>query len=83
MDDALPAVASLNVDVSDKHRHRLRQGAQKLCDEFREGVWIARIISHNTWPVLFVCGSDHVTSVHKLFRQLGMKSRILHSDFDS
>ena len=80
LDDALPVVASLNVD--DANQHRLIEGVQKLRDEFRERVWIARIISHNTWPVLFVCGSDHVTAVHELFRQLGMNSSILHSDFD-
>lgn len=80
LDDALPAVALLNVDVPNKHR--LIEGVQKFRHEFRERVWIARIISHNTWPVLFVCGSDHVIAVHELFRQLGMNSRILHSDFD-
>ena len=80
MDDSLPAVASLNVD--NVNQHELIEGVQRLRNEFRERVWIARIISHNTWPVLFICGSNHVIAVYELFRQLGMNSRILHSDFD-
>ncbi len=30
----------------------------------REAVWIANIKSINTWPLLFICGSEHVISLY-------------------
>lgn len=78
--DSLTVVAQRNLDVP--NAARLSEGIERLRHEFRERVWVARIISRNMWPVLFICGSDHSASVHKLFRQLGMKAEILHSDFD-
>ena len=80
LDDALPVVAQINLSVPDKAR--LSAGVQRLRHEFRERVWVARIISRLTWPVLLICGADHTESVNDLFIQLGMNTKILHFDFD-
>ena len=80
LDDSLHIVAQQNLDVP--NTATLSEGIERLRHEFRERVWVARIISRNTWPVLFICGSDHSASVHKLFMQLGMRAKNLHSDFN-
>ncbi len=74
------AAAELNLEASNKAR--LREEIGRIRDEVRERVWVARIISKNTWPTLFICGSDHIASVQKLFERLGMNAMIVHADFD-
>lgn len=48
-----------------KHREKLSQVEtdQLIAAEYRkrEGIWLSRIQSLDRWPLLFVCGSLHVT----------------------
>ena len=80
LDDSLQSIEQRNLDVS--NTVTLSEGIERLGHEVRERVWIARMISRNTWPVLFICGSDHSANVHELFRHIGMSAEILHDDFD-
>jgi hypothetical protein len=34
----------------------------------REQIWLENIIGFNTWPLLFVCGTDHFEEFSKLMR---------------
>ena len=63
-------------------RIRIREALSKLCGEVRERVWVARILAGDEWPVLFVCGADHVVSVERLFRRLGVQATIICHDFE-
>ena len=53
----------------------------KLAHEIRERVWVARIRETKTWPALFVCGADHVESIHSLLNTFGVKSEIIEFDY--
>ena len=61
---------------------RLRDALNRLCDEVRERVWVARVLSGNEWPVLFVCGADHSVSVERLFQRVGVPATMICRDFD-
>jgi hypothetical protein len=52
-----------------------------LDHELRERVWIYRLLSRSTTPVLFICGSDHVAPVSRLWQLLGLKAEIAHRDY--
>ena len=54
----------------------------KLCDEVRERVCVARILSRDEWPVLFVCGSNHAVPVSVLFNCIGVQATVICHDFD-
>ena len=54
----------------------------KLCDEVRERVWVARVLSRDEWPVLLVCGADHAVSVSALFKRIGVQATVICRDFD-
>ena len=60
----------------------VREAFGDLAAEVRERVWVARVVSGREWPVLFVCGADHTASVRVLFTRLGVKSTVVHRDFD-
>ena len=61
---------------------RVRKALNKLCGEVRERVWVARILSRDEWPVLFVCGADHAVSVSELFERIGVQATVICEDFD-
>ena len=52
---------------------RVREALSALCDEVRERVWVARVLSGDEWPVLLVCGADHAVSVSALFKYTGKR----------
>ena len=60
----------------------LRESFTVLCGEVRERVWVARVLSGDEWPVLFVCGADHAVSVSRLFERVGVQTTIICRDFD-
>ena len=60
----------------------LRPSFNNLVHEIRERVFVARIISGQEWPVLFVCGANHAVPVSKLLHQLSVRAKILHRDFE-
>ena len=61
---------------------RVREALDKLCDEVRERVWVARVLSRDEWPVLLVCGAEHVDSVSELFKPIGVQATVICRDFD-
>lgn len=59
-----------------------REAFDDLADGIRERVWVARILSREEWPILFICGSDHAVSVRKLWRRLGIDAKVVHRDYE-
>ena len=60
----------------------LRSGFDDLVDGIRERMWVAKILSNNEWPVLFICGAEHSVSIRKLFRGMGFSSKVEHIDYE-
>ncbi len=60
---------------------RFRDSMEQLFADVRERVWAARIIEKPQWPVLFICGADHVDSFSKIITLLGFDQEILHRDY--
>jgi hypothetical protein len=58
-----------------------REAMDDLADAVRERIWIARLLAKAHWPALFICGSDHVQSVRRIFRSVGLDSKVVHRDF--
>ncbi len=67
---------------SNSEQEWVRDVLSDLAAEVRERVWVARILSGPEWPVLFVCGADHVASAKTLFTRVGVRSTIVYRDFD-
>ena len=61
---------------------KFRESLNSLCGEVRERVWVARVLSGQGWPVLFVCGANHSVSVKRLFERVGVEATMICSDFD-
>ena len=61
---------------------RVRAALSELCGEVRERVWVARVLSRDEWPVLFVCGAHHALSVSELFKRIGVQVTVICPDFD-
>lgn len=47
----------------------------------RERYWLEQLRNLNTWPVLFICGADHVTSFCQLLRQEGIAMHVAAEDW--
>lgn len=45
--------------------------------EKREREWLRRLRAVDTWPVLFVCGADHVHTFRQLLEQDGLAVQVL------
>lgn len=56
----------------------IREALGDLADAVRERIWIARLLSKAHWPTLFICGADHVQSVRRIVRSLGLDSKVVH-----
>lgn len=48
----------------------------------REQYWLEQLRSLNVWPVLFICGADHVTSFKHLVEQQGIAVHIAAEDWE-
>ena len=59
-----------------------RESFGSLCNEVRERVWVARVLSGDEWPVLFVCGANHAVAVSRLFERVGVQTTMICRDFD-
>lgn len=59
-----------------------REAFDDLADGIRERVWLVRMLSREEWPILFICGSDHVISVRRLWRRLGVDAKVVHRDYE-
>ncbi len=49
----------------------------------RERYWLEQLHSQNAWPVLFICGADHVASFCKLLEQQGIAAHVAAEDWAS
>lgn len=54
---------------------------KELIDNVRESLWLAKILQKNVWPVLFVCGTDHVKSIEKRAKRLKIEAIVIHADY--
>lgn len=49
----------------------------------RERYWLEQLRGLNLWPVLFVCGADHVASFCQLLKQEGIAAHVAAEDWAS
>ena len=49
----------------------------------REQYWLKQLHALNLWPVLFICGADHVTSFCHLLKQDGLVAHVAADDWAS
>lgn len=56
-----------------------------LKDQFhrRESVWLDRVEAIGTWPVLFICGANHVPSFAALLQEAGVECEVLYLNWKS
>lgn len=53
----------------------------RVSHEKRELEWIRRLKVQNQFPVLLVCGADHVHSFSDLAKRIGLTVTVLHADW--
>jgi hypothetical protein len=49
----------------------------------RERYWLEQLRTLNVWPVLFICGADHVESFCDLLKQQGIATHVAAEDWAS
>ena len=49
----------------------------------RERYWLAQLCELNVWPVLFICGADHVSSFCELLKQQSIAAHVAAEDWAS
>lgn len=47
----------------------------------REPIWLCKILELNRWPLLFICGSDHVDSFKKLLDSESLSASIIDNNW--
>jgi hypothetical protein len=47
----------------------------------RERYWLEQLNSLSVWPVLFICGADHVASFCRLLKQQGIVAHVAAEDW--
>jgi hypothetical protein len=77
-----PLFAVMRMDSTAIDHQRFRDALTVQANEVRERLWVARMLAEPEWPTLFICGSDHVQAVQRLWFALGLDARIVHRDFD-
>ena len=55
----------------------------KTVEELRECVWLVRILDSNKWPVLLICGANHVPRIQYLFNTVGKHAVIEVNDYEA
>jgi hypothetical protein len=48
----------------------------------REEYWVERLKHHSLWPLLFVCGANHVRSLCDLLQVNGIVATVVESDWE-
>jgi len=48
----------------------------------REQYWLERLLELDSWPVLFVCGADHVGTFPEKVKTIGRTVSVLHRDWE-
>ena len=64
----------------DYSQQEIRQQIQASYDR-REQYWLDRILELDCWPVLFICGANHVESFGSKLRASGLSAKVLISDW--
>lgn len=49
----------------------------------RERYWLEQLHSLNVWPILFICGANHVASFCKLLKQQSIAAHVAAEDWGS
>jgi hypothetical protein len=65
------------IDISDKIARELDQRIVDLHSSPREKVWLSRIEMANLWPVLVICGANHVTSFFSLLTHNDVLTKVV------
>jgi hypothetical protein len=52
-----------------------------LAYDRREHFWLDQLIHLNIWPVLFVCGANHVDNFHKLLKACKISALTVETDW--
>jgi Asp-tRNA(Asn)/Glu-tRNA(Gln) amidotransferase A subunit family amidase len=80
----------LNIHIYNGKKPNLNKEQQKIFDEemkrsflAREQIWLKKIHSYLDNNVLFICGSDHITSFESLLMSKGCKTKVLESRLGS
>lgn len=60
---------------------RVVQEKLEASHHLREQYWLQQIIALNMWPVLFVCGADHSTSLLSLLSEHDVQVELVASDW--
>jgi hypothetical protein len=50
-------------------------------DRKREEYWLQQLLALNSWPVLFICGANHVDPFLKLIENNGIQTSLIASDW--
>ena len=55
---------------------------ERFTGEFRQCIWLTRILKINIWPALFVCGANHGPRVEHLFNSIGKLAILEVNDYE-
>lgn len=69
-DDQIASIA-LQQTENDKKNSMRDLLTDKLLHPIRERYWLSHILRENTWPTLFICGSDHGQAMQDLVNSVG------------
>jgi len=57
-----------------KNNDMLKRLRRRISDPVRECCWFAKLLDINIWPVLLICGEDHVENMRVLIQKVDRKS---------
>lgn len=63
---------SRNISKQDLLNDTIALLTNKLQHSARERYWLTSILSVNSWPTLFICGSDHAQNMQDLINSIGI-----------
>jgi len=61
----------------------LKATQKRVLEEYRkrEEIWLSQVEEFQDYPVLFVCGANHVKSFSSLLRSKGIRLKVLSKDW--
>lgn len=75
-ENGIRAVAQLEGVSEQEIRKRIQASHGR-----REQYWLDRVLELDSWPVLFICGADHVDSFASKAREHGISAEVLRPDW--
>lgn len=76
-ENAIRASAFMKDETEDQIQEMIKKSYLK-----RESYWADELLNFNVWPVLFVCGANHVKSFVSVLDQHGVKGIVCNEDLD-